>query len=73
MLFGIKIKTYLDDNGIRYTHVSEDRDSDGHPELIAEREEKRRGDRVFRDMRGIECAPDQIRGRRHERMRCAAA
>lgn len=23
MLFGIKIKTYLDDNGIRYTHVSE--------------------------------------------------
>jgi len=23
LLFGIKIKTYLDDNGIRYTHVSE--------------------------------------------------
>lgn len=23
MLFGIKIKAYLDDNGIRYTHVSE--------------------------------------------------
>lgn len=22
-MFGIKIKTYLDDNGIRYTHVSE--------------------------------------------------
>lgn len=23
LLFGIKIKTYLDDNGIRYTHVSQ--------------------------------------------------